>query len=179
MTDPVRAARQVLTLISSQLHVTRYEGAPDTSRLRAARAQVEELLRETSSHSPIETITSVERLTVGLLLQLAKNTHAPPEVFLQTIGVLYADQGGTPDPAIALLTVRLDMIISGSPSDTAQLDALRQDLLADAATGNSQRTLRTLTKIATAVLIELANALGVPAENLLARLTSYTSRPDH
>ncbi|MEX5713164.1 hypothetical protein AB1484_34240 [Parafrankia sp. FMc6] len=105
MTDPVRAAHLVLGLISGQLHVTRHEGAPDTSRLWAARAQVEELLRETSSHSPIETITSVERLTVGLLLQLAKNTHAPPEVILQTIGVLYADQRGMPDPAITLLAM--------------------------------------------------------------------------
>ncbi|MCK9929608.1 hypothetical protein MXD62_20910 [Frankia sp. Mgl5] len=171
MTDPAKAARRTLALLTGQLHLVRHEDGPDTTTLRAARHHLVTLLRDASTHAPIETITSVERLTVGLLLQLAKTTHTPPHQMLQDIAVLNAPHSTDADPAVALLTARLDMA-TPTPA-TAPLDAVHQDLIVDAVHGNPQRTLRTLTTIATALLVTLAETLGTTPEKLIARLAPY------
>ncbi|OHV19240.1 hypothetical protein BBK14_29475 [Parafrankia soli] len=178
MTDPARAARYALALLAGQLQVARHEDDPDTAALRAARRQIGTLIREASTDAPTETIHSVERLTVGLLLQLAKTTRACPQEMLRAIAVAHAGQATDPEPAVGLLTVRLDMATPTPASASTGWDALHEDLLVDAAR-IPQRTLDTLTKIAAALLVELADALRTAPEKLLARLAAHTPRgPD-
>ncbi|KPM50406.1 hypothetical protein ACG83_40485 [Frankia sp. R43] len=177
MTDPGSAAQRTLALLTGQLHVVHHEGGPDAAALRAAHRHLDAIIRDAATRAPIETITSVERLTVGLLLQLAKTTHASPQEMLQGIAVLHAREGAEADPAVALLTARLDM--ADTTSASAPLDAVRQDLIFRAVQSNPQRTLRTLTMVATALLVALAEALGTTPENLIARLAPYTFPHDH
>ncbi|WP_035953035.1 hypothetical protein [Parafrankia sp. EUN1f] len=177
MTDPVSAAQRALALLTGQLHVADYEGGPDTTALRAAQRHLDAIIRDAATRAPIETITSVERLAVGLLLQLAKTTHTSPQATLQDIAVLHARQSTDADPAVALLTARLDM--ADTTPATAPLDAVRQELIFHAVQSNPQRILRTLTMVATALLMALAEALGSTPEKLIARLALYTYPHDH
>ncbi|CUU59752.1 hypothetical protein Ga0074812_13150 [Parafrankia irregularis] len=69
--------------------------------------------------------------------------------------------------------------MADTTSASAPLDAVHQDLIFHAVQSNPQRTLRTLTMVATALLVALAGALGTTPENLIARLAPYTFPHDH
>jgi hypothetical protein len=180
MTDSGIGAQYTLALLAGQIAAARVEDEPATPAGRAARRDVATLVRHAGAYAPADTIASLERLTVRLLLQLATAGEARPEQLLQAIGLLHAARPTDPDRdhAVALLTVRLDMTRhptadgeGGAPA--VPLDEVRAELVRDAVAHGPDRTISSLVKIATALLVELANAYGTPAEDLLARLAPY------
>jgi hypothetical protein len=182
MTDSGIGAQYTLALLAGQIAAARVEDEPATPAGRAARRDVATLVRHAGEFAAADTIASLEVLTVRLLLQLSTAGEAQPEQLLQAIGLLHAARPTGPDPdhAVALLTVRLDLTRhasahgrGGAPA-APSLDDLRAELIGAAVAHGPDRTISSLVKIATALLVELADAYGTPAEDLLARLAPYT-----
>jgi hypothetical protein len=191
MTDS--GAGYAIALLAGQVEAARREGeATGTQSGQAARSDLTALVRRAAAHAATGTITSLERLTVGVLLQLAAVGGVQPEALLQAIGRLHADRplDADRDFAVALLTIRLDLTRrdgAGRPGDSptgrsgdrppASWDEVRAGLLADVVAHCAEATISTLAKIATALLVELAAAFGATAEDLLGRLDPYAA--DH
>jgi hypothetical protein len=218
MTGSGIGARYTVALLALHVEIARGDNGPmGPAQHHGVRRDFETLVEQAGRHAAIETITSMERFTVGLLLRLATVGRTKPEALLEAVGLLRAaqpadgnrtatgsrtvDRGrqaddGTRaadrdhaadafrDPALALLTIRLDMTPhpgmrrpSGAPAPAPLYD-LREELLLEAVRNGPAVTITTMVKIATALIVELAAAFGSTVEDLLARLAPHATDHD-